>query len=69
MRRLVWLSWKLLLQTLTLIAQRPLSRAPLEALDDAVFDRAQQRFVHLRRTRGKKKTQATSASVPALVDR
>lgn len=42
MRKLVWLSWTLLLLLflflLTLIAQRPLPGAPLEALDDAVFD-------------------------------
>lgn len=43
MRKLVWLSWKLTLLLLflfllTLIAQRPLPGAPLEALDDAVFD-------------------------------
>lgn len=33
---------------LTLVTQRPLPGAPLEALNDAVFDRAQQRLVHLR---------------------
>lgn len=32
---------------LTLVTQRPLPGAPLEALDDAVLDRAQQRLVHL----------------------
>lgn len=36
------------LPTLTLIAQGPLPGAPLEALNDAVFNRAQQRLVHLR---------------------
>lgn len=55
MRTLVWLSWKLLLLPLTLVAQRPLPGAPLEALHDAVFDRTQQRLVHLRH-RGVKHT-------------
>lgn len=70
MKKLAWLSWKLLLlpllllflillllllRTLTLIAQWPLPGAPLEALDDAVFDRAQQRLVHLWHTKGKKR--------------
>lgn len=36
-----------LIQTLTLITEGPLPGAPLEALNDAVFDRAQQRLVHL----------------------
>lgn len=34
---------------LTLVTQRPLPGSPLEALNDAVFDRAQQRLVHLQK--------------------
>lgn len=35
---------------LTLVTQRPLPGAPLEALDDAVLHRAEQRLVHLHGT-------------------
>lgn len=45
---------------LTLITQRPLPGAPLEALNDAVFDRAQQRLVHLRQKYRKTHTQSFS---------
>lgn len=75
MRTSVCLSWKLLkllllLRPLTLVAQRPLPGAPLEALHDAVFDRAQQRLVHLRH-RGGEETRTNggaSASVSTLVE-
>lgn len=42
---------------LTLVTQRPLPGAPLEALNDAVFDRAQQRLVHLRQKYGNTHTE------------
>lgn len=63
-RILLYLFWgkKIKRRELTLVTQRALSSAPLEALNDAVFDGAEQRLVHLHGKRRRHQEQYKTSS-------